>query len=420
MILQQKQALNDNNLHSLIYKGETCMHILDTLSIANYHSPDPQIKDHLLKIARELYKDDQELPKLMQRYELSIAILEKESFNVKQYLSLYATVMKTKIKEFYTNQKFQLFCNVYIPPKFARTINIFCYSPSLTGYVALVKTDQMTSLIAMEQMLSQIDNKEQENYYTFDELFEDNSIPIINMTPEKEQQKTVIKRHKKSLSEHQMFDFQREQKQAQILAQMQSINQDKAFYFSQAKPQQFLQDDYQFPSLDQLNSNKSDNANIDEQRKRQTYINQFDQQLSQDIYQQKLEEATLDPDDFDIFPPLELNSLISYPQLNKLQQTDLKKQMANPIYTGRLKFFDEQKNYGFIVMDEDKSDIFVHLDDLQKAGVTKEVLKTAKLGSLIRFQFNCMVYVGKYKKSRKAVELKLLSNQQANIFKAYQ
>lgn len=29
-------------------------------------------------------------------------------------------------------------------------------------------------------------------------------------------------------------------------------------------------------------------------------------------------------------------------------------------------------------MDEDKSDIFVHLDDLQKAGVTKEVLKTAK------------------------------------------
>lgn len=30
-------------------------------------------------------------------------------------------------------------------------------------------------------------------------------------------------------------------------------------------------------------------------------------------------------------------------------------------------------------MGEDKSDIFVHLDDLQKAGVTKEVLKTVKI-----------------------------------------
>ncbi|CAD8095916.1 unnamed protein product [Paramecium sonneborni] len=396
------------------------MHILDTLSIANYYNPDQQIKEHLLKIAKELYKSDQELPKLMQRYEFTISILESELLNVKQYLSLYATVMKTKIKEFYTNSKFQLFCNVYVPLKFIRTINIFCYNPSLTGYVALVKTDQMITLIAMEQMLSQIDNKEQESYYTFDELFEDISIPIINMTPEKEQQKPLIRRHKKSLSEHQMFDFQRDQKQSQILAQMQSIHQDQAFYFSQVKQQSLLQDDYQFPSLDQKNSNKSDNSFPEEQRKRLTYINQFDQQLTQDIYQQKYEETIPDPDDFDMFPPLELNSVTSCPPSNKLQQTDLKKQMANPIYTGRLKFFDEQKNYGFIVMDEDKSDIFVHLDDLQKAGVSKEVLKSAKQGSLIRFQFNCMVYVGKYKKSRKAVELKLLSNQQANNFKLYQ
>lgn len=28
-------------------------------------------------------------------------------------------------------------------------------------------------------------------------------------------------------------------------------------------------------------------------------------------------------------------------------------------FSGKLKFFDEQKNYGFIVMDMDKSDIFV-------------------------------------------------------------
>ncbi len=33
-------------------------------------------------------------------------------------------------------------------------------------------------------------------------------------------------------------------------------------------------------------------------------------------------------------------------------------------FTGRLKFFDEGKNYGFLVMDSDGSDIFVHFDDL--------------------------------------------------------
>jgi hypothetical protein len=40
-------------------------------------------------------------------------------------------------------------------------------------------------------------------------------------------------------------------------------------------------------------------------------------------------------------------------------------------YKGRLKFFDESKQYGFIVMDTDKSDIFVHYDDLNKANITK-------------------------------------------------
>jgi len=37
-----------------------------------------------------------------------------------------------------------------------------------------------------------------------------------------------------------------------------------------------------------------------------------------------------------------------------------------------LKFFDEKKKYGFFVLD-DGSDVFVHLDDLEKAGVTKEM-----------------------------------------------
>jgi hypothetical protein len=52
--------------------------------------------------------------------------------------------------------------------------------------------------------------------------------------------------------------------------------------------------------------------------------------------------------------------------------------------TGTLKFFDEAKKYGFIIMDSDGSDIFVHQDDLNKAGLTKEFLRTAKQGNTIR------------------------------------
>ena len=47
----------------------------------------------------------------------------------------------------------------------------------------------------------------------------------------------------------------------------------------------------------------------------------------------------------------------------------------------------------------------VHYDDLEKANITKDFLKTAKLGNVIRFTFTCMSYIGKYNKSRKAVDL---------------
>jgi len=78
-------------------------------------------------------------------------------------------------------------------------------------------------------------------------------------------------------------------------------------------------------------------------------------------------------------------------------------------HSGRLKFFDENKNYGFIIMDEDGSDIFVHFDDLQKAGINKEMLKATKMGQVLKLAFNCMKYIGKYDKSRKATDIQLLN-----------
>jgi len=84
--------------------------------------------------------------------------------------------------------------------------------------------------------------------------------------------------------------------------------------------------------------------------------------------------------------------------------------------SGYLKFFDENKNYGFLVMDSDGSDIFVYSDDLIKTGIDKEYLRTAKFGNMIRylfkikkrFAFTCMEYYGKYNKSRKAVDLEYI------------
>jgi len=100
----------------------------------------------------------------------------------------------------------------------------------------------------------------------------------------------------------------------------------------------------------------------------------------------------------------------------EMEQLSASKEKKKPIildeskerYTGRLKFFDEAKNYGFIIMDDDGSDIFVHMDDLMKANIPKETLRTIKNGNMIRLSFCCMSYIGKYKKSRKAIEIIIL------------
>jgi len=59
-------------------------------------------------------------------------------------------------------------------------------------------------------------------------------------------------------------------------------------------------------------------------------------------------------------------------------------------------------------MEPDKQDIFVHYEDLLKASVTKEMLREIKSGKHINLEFSCMSYIGKYNKSKKAVEIKIV------------
>ncbi|CAD8202055.1 unnamed protein product [Paramecium octaurelia] len=114
----------------------------------------------------------------------------------------------------------------------------------------------------------------------------------------------------------------------------------------------------------------------------------------------------------------ECNSLINTPttQNDLLQSLNLNLQegtniLSNIRYFGTLKFYDEARSYGFIIMDMDGSDLFVHCDDLTKAGMSKDFLRTAKHGNIIRFSFLILEYFGKYNKSRKAVDLQFIQGQ---------
>ena len=54
-------------------------------------------------------------------------------------------------------------------------------------------------------------------------------------------------------------------------------------------------------------------------------------------------------------------------------------------------------------------DLFVHYDDLSKAGLSKEKLMTIKNNYELRFEFTYYEYEGKqHRKSKKAVDLHLI------------
>ena len=85
--------------------------------------------------------------------------------------------------------------------------------------------------------------------------------------------------------------------------------------------------------------------------------------------------------------------------------------------TGRLKFFDEVQNYGFLVVDGDDSDLFVHYDDLKETKISRDILRQAKTNYFLQFSFDIAHYSGKYKESRKAVNLNLIKMDKLGIVK---
>ena len=75
---------------------------------------------------------------------------------------------------------------------------------------------------------------------------------------------------------------------------------------------------------------------------------------------------------------------------------------------GTLKFFNDQREYGFIVSELDGSDVFFHYDDIKKTNLQKEFLRDAKNQFNVIFAFNILAYYGKYNFSKKAVDIELI------------
>jgi hypothetical protein len=113
------------------------------------------------------------------------------------------------------------------------------------------------------------------------------------------------------------------------------------------------------------------------------------------------------------FAPVYVPVLIQpMPQIRPYQAVNPGSEVSNssePLLTGKLKFFDESQNYGFFVVDCNGSDLFVHYDELLRAGLTKELIRVAKITG-ITFSFRCIKYYGKYDLSQKAVDVRMIQD----------
>lgn len=83
--------------------------------------------------------------------------------------------------------------------------------------------------------------------------------------------------------------------------------------------------------------------------------------------------------------------------------------MAGGKQIGRLKFFDESTSYGFLQLENDGSELFVHYEDLKKTSLPKELLLKAKTDYILIFQFDVMEYHSKDKMSKKAINIQIFS-----------
>ena len=75
-------------------------------------------------------------------------------------------------------------------------------------------------------------------------------------------------------------------------------------------------------------------------------------------------------------------------------------------YTGKLKFYQLKKRFGFITLDEDNSDVFLCEDDLILSGINYKAFKECVFNKLpVAFEFNIKKYMEKDQEKRKAIDV---------------
>ena len=87
---------------------------------------------------------------------------------------------------------------------------------------------------------------------------------------------------------------------------------------------------------------------------------------------------------------------------------------------GTLKFVNEKEKFGFFTLLNDGSDVFFHLEDVVNSGISPEILLNSRGNPNILFQFEIFYYVGKYKQSRKAINIHIMMNNEMNISPYFQ
>jgi hypothetical protein len=89
------------------------------------------------------------------------------------------------------------------------------------------------------------------------------------------------------------------------------------------------------------------------------------------------------------------------------QNARYKEKIDSQFFIGNLKFYDPSTDFGFITtfFDGNFHDIFAHKDELAKAGLLQSALTFHKTGEVLTIRFHIAIYFGKYKQSKKAVNL---------------
>ena len=84
-------------------------------------------------------------------------------------------------------------------------------------------------------------------------------------------------------------------------------------------------------------------------------------------------------------------------------------------FSGTVKYFDSIKEFGFIIPENEVKELFFHYHDVSDDRLSKEVLSLCKVGIVISVNFRIMSYMGKYQKSRKAVQVKIADDKSDSL-----